>query len=75
MTDFAHLLTTSPAASSVYAATGSALSIASGRISYSLGLHGPCVSYDTACCAALVAGHAGLRALQLSECSTALVSG
>ena len=56
---------------SVYAATGSSLSIASGRISFVLGLQGPCVSYDTACSAALAANHAALRALQLDECDAA----
>ena len=69
------MLRASPAGGSVYAATGSSVSIAAGRLSYTLGLHGPCVSYDTACSAALVAGHAGLRALQLAECGVALVVG
>ena len=67
--EFSQLLAASPAGGSVYAATGATASIASGRLSYVLGLHGPCVSYDTACSAALVASHAGLRALQLDECS------
>jgi acyl transferase domain-containing protein len=40
-----------------------------------LALHGPCVSYDTACSAALAASHAGLRALQLAECKAGLVAG
>ena len=61
-------------AKSVYAATSSNHSIASGRISFVLGLHGPCVSYDTACSTALVAGHAALRSLQLKECKQALVA-
>ena len=58
-----------PQPASVYAATGAAISVASGRLSFVLGLQGPCVSYDTACSAALVASHAALRALQLDECS------
>ena len=74
-TEFAQVLSASPAGSSVYAATGSSASIAAGRLSYTLGLHGPCVSYDTACSAALAAGHAGLRALQLAECKVGLVAG
>ena len=74
-TDFAQVLPFTPAGSSVYAATGSTLSIASGRVSYVLGLHGPCASYDTACSAALTAGHAGLRAMQMNECNVALVAG
>merc|ERR1712185_280131 len=74
-TEFAHVLAASPAGSSVYAATGSSLSIAAGRLSYTLGLHGPCASYDTACSAALAACHAGLRALQLGECADSLALG
>ena len=72
-TEFAQVLAASPAGSSVYAATGSNLAIASGRLSYVLGLNGPCASYDTACSAALVAEHGGLRALQLDECAIGLV--
>ena len=74
-TEFAQVLAASPAGGSVYAATGSSASIAAGRLSYTLALHGPCVSYDTACSAALAACHAGLRALQLNECSMGLVAG
>ena len=74
-TDFSQILRTSPAGGSVYAATGSSASIAAGRLSFALGLHGPCVSYDTACSAALVASHAGMRALQLAECTVGLAVG
>ena len=38
-TDFAQILPYTPAGSSVYSATGASLSIASGRVSYVLGLH------------------------------------
>ena len=75
MHDFESVLASSPAGSSVYAATGSSLSVASGRISYILGLQGPCASYVTACSAALVASHAARRALQLGECVSSLASG
>ena len=74
-TEFSQVLAASPAGASVYAATGATCSIASGRLSYALGLQGPCVTYDTACSAALVACHGGLRALQLDECPLGLVSG
>ena len=40
-----------------------------------LGLTGPCVSYDTACSAALSAAHGGQRALLGGECVTSVVSG
>jgi len=75
LNDFSHIVAQSTMARSVYAATGASLSIASGRLSFALGLQGPCVSYDTACSAALAANHAALRALQLNECSSGLVSG
>ena len=59
----------------MYAATGAAHSVASGRLSYVLGLQGACVGFDTACSAALAAAHGGLRALQLRECEAAVVAG
>ena len=74
--DYAEVVRADPSlARSVYAATGSSHSVASGRISFALGLHGPCASYDTACSAAVVANHAALRALQLRECVSALSAG
>ena len=73
--DWADVIRATPMAKSVYSATGSAHSIASGRISFALGLLGPCVTYDTACSAALSANHAGLRAIQMNECVSGLVSG
>jgi len=41
----------------MYMYTGSSHSVASGRLSFALGMQGPCVSYDTACSAALVSTH------------------
>eukprot|EP00964_Phaeocystis_antarctica_P004954 scaffold2700_cov72-Phaeocystis_antarctica.AAC.1 len=72
--DFVDVLKASPAGRSVYAATGSSHSIAAGRLSYVLGLQGPCVSFDTACSSALAAGHAAWRAVQLRECERALLA-
>ena len=74
-TEFTGVLASSPVGSSVYAATGAALAIACGRLSYALGMQGPCYAIDTACSAGLMANHAGLRALQLRECAVGLVSG
>ena len=73
-TEFAQLIAGSPLGRSVYA-TANTLSIASGRVSFALGLHGPCASFETACSASLVAYHSGARALQHAECRTHLVAG
>ncbi|WP_394425996.1 SDR family NAD(P)-dependent oxidoreductase [Streptomyces sp. SGAir0957] len=55
--------------------TGTYLSAASGRVAYTLGLHGPAVSTDTACSASLVAVHQAVRSLRSGECTMALAGG
>ena len=59
---------------SVYALTGDNVSVASGRLSYVLGLHGPCSSVDTACSSALVAVQCATHAVCLSECRWAVAA-
>ncbi len=56
-------------------ATGLSGSVASGRVSYALGLEGPAVSIDTACSSSLVAMHLAAQALQSGECELALAGG
>ncbi|MEZ5053944.1 MAG: type I polyketide synthase, partial [Chitinophagales bacterium] len=56
-----------------YCYTGTGPTGASGRISYTMGLRGPCMTIDPACSSALTCTHVAMQALRNKDCKIAVV--
>ncbi|MGV4989113.1 type I polyketide synthase, partial [Streptomyces sp. NRAIS3] len=73
--DYGSRLREAPEGVEGYLGTGNTASIASGRVSYVLGLEGPAVTLDTGCSSSLVALHLAAQSLRQGESDLALAGG
>src|SRR5690606_21192762 len=75
--DYAKMLDDSgdPGRYGMYSTAGRAVSMGSGRLSYTLGLQGPSITVDTACASSMVALHLACQSLKSGECRLALACG
>jgi acyl transferase domain-containing protein len=74
-TDYARLALENARAIGPHTCAGVSHSMASGRISFLLDLHGPSVTIDTACSSSLVAVHLACQSLRSGSCRTAIAGG
>ncbi|BAI73723.1 coronafacic acid polyketide synthase I (plasmid) [Azospirillum sp. B510] len=73
--EYGPLLQRAPRSAAGYSFLGKTPCVASGRISYTLGLEGPALAIDTACSSSLVAIHTACGALRDGDCDLALAGG
>ncbi|XP_035268656.1 LOW QUALITY PROTEIN: highly reducing polyketide synthase PKS6-like [Anguilla anguilla] len=73
--DYETLLNSSPTTITHYNGTGTAMSIAANRISYTFNFTGPSLSIDSACSSSLVALHYAAQAVRQGDCEMAVCGG
>lgn len=70
--DYQMLAADAQALEAAYGFSGNSFSLASGRIAYALGVHGPALTVDTACSSGLTAVHLACRSLHEGESDLAM---
>ncbi|XP_029003202.1 phenolphthiocerol/phthiocerol polyketide synthase subunit C isoform X2 [Betta splendens] len=73
--DYEMLRSVSPTTITHYSATGTAMSVAANRISFTFNLTGPSFALDSACSSSLVAVHLACQAIKQGDCEMALCGG
>lgn len=73
--DYAHITYHDLESLPKYAATGTALSILSNRVSYYFNWTGPSMTIDTACSSSLIATHQAVQALRRGDSNLAVAAG